>query len=123
METYLAGDPAGPDALRAAHHSSPGHALCPPWWGPAIAGEHWIVGDELIEYIPHRENSWLFIWRDGMFQTAYPAARRHLENVLVSRLERLGWRSLFRAPRVGRKRVMQYFGITESVPALVPREA
>jgi hypothetical protein len=76
-----------------------------------VSGEYWLIGDELFAYC--RET--LLIFRDGVFQTAYCADRRHVENVLVSRLERLGWRALWRAPRVGRKVVLHYFGLSDEV--------
>ena len=87
-------------------HSDPRHAVCPCWFAPGASGEYWRVDDELFYY----GRGVLIIFRDGVLQTAYPASRRHVENVLVSRLERLGWRALFRATRVGRRQVMTYFG-------------
>lgn len=100
-------------------HSDDRHGVCPYWWGPAVAGEYWLIERELFCF----SRGYLLIFREGVFQTAYPATSRHVQNVLVSRLERMGWRALFRAPRVGRKAVLRYFGIVESASALVLQEA
>lgn len=54
------------------------------------------------------------IFRHGMFETAYPATEQHVANVLRKRLMCMGWRALWRAPKVGRKRVMAYFGMEEA---------
>ena len=93
----------------AAVHSHAAHGHIPTWFRPGVAGDWWIIGDECF----HFSHGTLVIVRAGVIQTAYPATQRHVENVLVSRLQRLGWRALFRAPKCGRSRVMAYFGIGE----------
>ena len=81
----------------------------PAWWHPGIEGQAWLIEDELFVY----SRGTLLIWRDGRFETAYPAEPRHVENVLRKRLWRLGWKALWRAPRVGRRQVLAYLGMEE----------
>lgn len=102
-------DPTGATCLH--DHSDPRHGVRPGWWTIGIAGEYWLFGDDLLCYT----RGMLIIHRRGVFETAFPATRQYLENVLADRLERLGWRALWRAPRVGRRQVLRYFGVEERV--------
>lgn len=92
-----------------ACHSHRGHGVRPSWWAPGVAGEWWVIENECFYY----GHGVLVICRDGRFCTAYEATRRHAKNVVVDRLERQGWRSLFQGPRAARKQVLAYFGLEE----------
>jgi hypothetical protein len=111
-------------------HTDCRHALFPNWLRSALVrgdvprGKWAIVGDDLIAYLPCGVGeSHVFIWNKGVFATHFPCTKRQLEGILIERLERFGWRALWRLPQTGKHEVLGYLGLSPAHGTLAPAVA
>lgn len=107
----------------ASVHSDPEHGCCPRWLYHPVAGRFWLVDDELLGLVWHRDGDgirreYFALWRGGEFVTHFEADLGYVLRTIRRKVEehkRGRWQVLMASHKANKRKVDEYFGMVEGI--------